>query len=588
MAAFRGMHEGQIGGDAFVSDMPLVSDSDAHSRVELHFRCEGLKKMDFGSKSDPFCVVYIGETEVGRTEVVKNTQAPIFAKSILVDYFFEELQQVSVVVYDEDRPRDPDLRRHDLQGQATFAMGELMSSRNQTLSRLLVKGKRAGGLGSVVVTAEEATSSSEFLSLRLKGSKLLNKDGIFGKSDPFFVIYRSREDGSYVSVYRSVHVMNNLSPAWPVAKRISIQSLCNGDYDRPLRLEVWDWNSNGTHDFMGSGETSVRALVDQTPIPLVETKKSGKRKSAGTIQVQEARISKYSTFLDYIKGGWELNMVMGVDFTGSNGNPADPASLHYIDVSQRRMNQYERTIRGLASVLRQYDQDQLFPVYGFGGRSAAGGKVSHCFPLNGNPKDPYVQGVEGVIHAYHQALTQWGLSGPTVFSQIINATANMCRGFVEDSEMTYTILLIITDGVITDLEATKTAIVAASDLPFSIIIVGVGDSDFSAMEALDSDDQRLSDAHGRVARRDIVQFVRFLDFATAPPGRLAKETLVELPHQMLGYFTSKGLPPPPPKEEASERAAAAAPAPGPGGRASPKDVESLGKSLLKKALSGSG
>ena len=45
----------------------------------------------------------------------------------------------------------------------------------------------------------------------------------------------------------------------------------------------------------------------------------------------------------------------------------------------------------------------------------------------------------------------------------------------------YTLLLIITDGVITDLEATKTAIVAASDLPLSIIIIGVGDADFSAM-----------------------------------------------------------------------------------------------------------
>jgi hypothetical protein len=38
-----------------------------------------------------------------------------------------------------------------------------------------------------------------------------------------------------------------------------------------------------------------------------------------------------------------------------------------------------------------------------------------------------------------------------------------------------------------------------------------------------------------MAARDIVQFVKFNDFKTAPPGRLAKEVLVELPEQMLGY-----------------------------------------------------
>jgi hypothetical protein len=31
-------------------------------------------------------------------------------------------------------------------------------------------------------------------------------------------------------------------------------------------------------------------------------------------------------------------------------------------------------------------------------------------------------------------------------------------------------------------------------------------------DALDSDEQRLQDQHGRVAKRDIVQFVKFNDF----------------------------------------------------------------------------
>jgi len=76
----------------------------------------------------------------------------------------------------------------------------------------------------------------------------------------------------------------------------------------------------------------------------------------------------------------------------------------------------------------------------------------------------------------------------------------------------YFVLLIITDGVISDMADTKRAIVYASTLPYSIIIVGVGSADFSAMDALDCDSGLLRDHDGHVAQRDIVQFVPFRRF----------------------------------------------------------------------------
>lgn len=76
----------------------------------------------------------------------------------------------------------------------------------------------------------------------------------------------------------------------------------------------------------------------------------------------------------------------------------------------------------------------------------------------------------------------------------------------------YFVLLIITDGVITDLDQTRTAIVYASRLPMSIIIIGVGSADFSAMEFLDGDDGMLRAPTGEPAMRDIVQFVPFRKF----------------------------------------------------------------------------
>ena len=45
------------------------------------------------------------------------------------------------------------------------------------------------------------------------------------------------------------------------------------------------------------------------------------------------------------------------------------------------------------------------------------------------------------------------------------------------------------DGIICDMEESKRAIIEASSLPLSIIIVVVGKEDFAAMEELDSDNR---------------------------------------------------------------------------------------------------
>ena len=76
-------------------------------------------------------------------------------------------------------------------------------------------------------------------------------------------------------------------------------------------------------------------------------------------------------------------------------------------------------------------------------------------------------------------------------------------------------------------------VVRGSSLPLAIIIVGVGDADFSNMEVLDGDDEALwSSRFNKYCEADIVQFVPFNEFK-ANPAMLAKETLMELPGQML-------------------------------------------------------
>ncbi|TXG65738.1 hypothetical protein EZV62_007013 [Acer yangbiense] len=91
------------------------------------------------------------------------------------------------------------------------------------------------------------------------------------------------------------------------------------------------------------------------------------------------------------------------------------------------------------------------------------------------------------------------------------------------------------DGVLTDLQETKDALVRAYDLPLSILIVGVGSADFTQMEILDGDNgSRLESSTSRVATRDIVQFVLMREVHNGWISAV-QALLEELPARFLTY-----------------------------------------------------
>ena len=85
---------------------------------------------------------------------------------------------------------------------------------------------------------------------------------------------------------------------------------------------------------------------------------------------------------------------------------------------------------------------------------------------------------------------------------------------VSQDNQKYFILLILTDGAvdIQDMPNTVDTIVAASGLPLSIFIGGVGKANFDYMRYLDSDDTLLTTSDEVKAKRDIVQFVNLSEF----------------------------------------------------------------------------
>eukprot|EP00899_Mesostigma_viride_P013966 jgi/Mesvir1/22570/Mv18574-RA.1 len=536
--------------------------------MQLSIRAKGLRDKDVLSKSDPMAVVshfLDGKwIELGRTEVVANTTSPQFVARVRMDYMFETLQTIKIDFYDIDskfdgKPsKDLPLELQDYLGFSDFILSEVITQPSKQLSKPIQnpQSRHKKGKGIATLMVEEVANTNADVLLELKAEGLSNLDAV-GKSDPFVRISRLTESGALFPVYKTEVKKNTLAPVWrPLT--VTMQQLCNGDVERPLVLEVYDWDRRGTHELIGLTQRSLRDMQDSVlavgggGFSLFKTEPGAASgiqpvnvKPSGTLHVSKCDIIPRHSFLDYIFGGCEINFLVAVDFTASNGDPQEPGTLHYID-PRGTPNIYQEAIKSVGEVVQYYDTDKRFPAWGFGGKYMDN-PVSHCFSLNGDANHPEVVGVQGILAAYKAALDVMTLSGPTLFSPVVTLASQIASQAVSQHSQKYFCLLIITDGAIMDLPKTIEALVEASSLPLSVIIIGVGSSDFASMQVLDADKAKLSH-NGKTAARDCVQFVAFEDFARKGAhghrfDLLAKHVLAELPSQFLEFMSMKGIHP---------------------------------------------
>jgi len=532
------------------------------STLTVRVSAKDLTKMDTFSKSDPMCIVYLKSQEtgnqyreIGRTERIKDTHDPSFAKSFEVPYFFEEVQMLKFDMYDSDAKAGAGaLSQHDYIGGCEATIGTIVGA---SAGKYVADLKRPSGTkvhGKLHVVAEEHSGVKGKVIMQFRGTGLDKKD-FFGKSDPFYEIFLADASGSHTMVFRSQHIMKTLNPTWS-PMTISLTNLCNGDRDRPLLFKVYDWDSDGSHDLIGTCNTTLNEMASEglgNEWDLINPKKipGGKKakkgyKNSGVLSLLSIAIEEEKGFVEYLAAGLQLNFSVAIDFTASNGAANQPTSLHYMNPYQP--NPYASAIKAVGEVIRDYDNDKLFPTVGYGARLPAGSTApvdargcSHCFSITGDEANPFCHGIEGIIAMYQQTIPRVEFYGPTYFEPIIQKTAEFAAQAhsSEHKGTVYYVMLIITDGEIHDMPKVKNAIVAASHLPMSIIIVGVGNADFTNMQILDGDGEILKDSRGQRAERDIVQFVPLNTFQGNQQA-LAREVLAEIPAQVTAYMSKHG------------------------------------------------
>ncbi|CAD8071975.1 unnamed protein product [Paramecium sonneborni] len=366
-----------------------------YQQIEIFISGRQLKDLDYFSKSDPFVIVFIKNNnqwiKIGRTETIDNNLNPNFKKSFQLDYVFEVVQPIKFEVRDDDGDTS------ELIGQIETTIGALFGAKNQT--SILELGKQRGKL---IIRCDKIQEGNEFMIMKWTGVKLMNTDGWFDKSDPFLKFYRQRDDLTYIQTHETEVIMDNLNPLW---KLFEIQSVkLAQSNDKKIKIECWDWEKSGKNQFIGELIITIQDLQQNKEYQLTNPK----HKNPGRLRLDQFSTYIRPSFQDYIRGGLQLNLMAAIDFTGSNGAPHQPGSLHFR--SPHQLNQYQIAINAVGEILLAYDYDKMVPCYGFGANlnypTMRSGQVSHCFPLSGDPNQINAYELQGIAYHFH-CIERW-------------------------------------------------------------------------------------------------------------------------------------------------------------------------------------
>eukprot|EP01063_Lacrimia_lanifica_P012230 TRINITY_DN18851_c0_g1_i1.p1 TRINITY_DN18851_c0_g1~~TRINITY_DN18851_c0_g1_i1.p1 ORF type:complete len:721 (+),score=214.15 TRINITY_DN18851_c0_g1_i1:57-2165(+) len=325
--------------------------------------------------------------------------------------------------------------------------------------------------------------------------------------------------------------------------------------------------------------------------------------SEGNIQFHKVR-RRRPMLRHFFQKGYTVQLTLAVDFTASNQDPKDPGcttSLHHLTSATE--NQYIDKIRQVVSALGPFSlgmegqqevndalgydsgtmahtvsgtqhspmphtvssssihrqgtmRDPRMPpidraaevlenvpvtCYGFG---ANVGAESGCFPLNRHTGDSVITGLEKIIAHYKDTANHVPFFGPRTFRSVLHRVIDEIKENTRGDR--YMVLVFLTCGEPHDLKECQSIMTEYSNLPLSVVLVGVGgDVERESFKMFREMNQTLHSApldcevSKTVAQRNTIRYVRCplnagpTVLASHPPRDFSATTSNPSSHQAL-------------------------------------------------------
>ena len=461
---------------------------------------------------------YLGETEKSNGNEIN------FGSNFGVNYFFEKEQILNGEI----------IENSIIVSNFSITIGQIMGSKGLT-KRIPIKNiKNELDLCDLIIEAKKREENNLRNILYFNLSLILEHNNFKPNLRNIFLVIKTYNDGKN---YRPIYKSNENNIECNKEFKFNEIKLESNVKEMKLNFEIYDSLDD---NLIGNGKILIQELLNNKNNPFsLELDDPINNYKIGTLKINFKMIKKNS-FIDYLKGGMQINMEIAIDYTASNGDPQKPISHHYIN--GHFPNNYENAITNCCSIVSCYDEDQKFPVYGFGGIPPNNSnQVSHCFNINFE-NNPDIDGLENIIPIYKKSLEKVILSGPTYFCPVIQNVYDKIKNNKNEPDFInhYFILMILTDGLIHDMKKTIDILVDCAYIPLSVIIIGIGDADFTNMNILDGDENLLVNSKNETTKRDLVQFVeynKFKDFlSNGKNNDLTEEVLKEIPRQVEEYY----------------------------------------------------
>ena len=147
-------------------------------------------------------------------------------------------------------------------GQHETTLSELVASSSKQYIRPLMSDSPTDTKkrGEIILVTEEATGCKQIAQLYFSGENVPRYFFKLLRPTTFLVIYRSNGDGSFSRVYKTPNERNTTTPFWPHFQ-LRLRTLCNGEYERPLKIECYRYQKSGNHKLIGSVITTFGKLL---------------------------------------------------------------------------------------------------------------------------------------------------------------------------------------------------------------------------------------------------------------------------------------------------------------------------------------
>lgn len=506
----------------------MLLDTSHRDKIELFFRCKNVWSKSFLDKSDPYILVDMsmhGSMQtVGRTESVKDDPNPIFKRTVCVPYVWDAVQDMTFTLYNEGGERD------EIIGMGKVKLAEILDAKEGKMMNITLPSMKTQTTLEIYWQGARFSQKNYKVAVHLDGirdkSKFVN-NGTFLRFSRPCRDFEKETDLTKIPDWVISHETEHKEDINGVfdAFQVNAACLCREIDDAFIKVDLMDWSTTGDHLYVASAYFTIAEYrKDKYCIPFKD--KTGA--AIGDLIIDSVKEEFDYDFADYEKAGLKLDLTVAVDFTASNGPAKSPLSLHYISKSRPMWNDYQVACTRVGDLFFEYAKDKKIAGYGFGAK--INGDYPTCFPLSFDESNHKFNSVDDLMAGYTNAIHRVEFFGPSNFAPLIRLFQQSSRRSYRESHWNYSVLLLLTDGQCMDFNETKEAIVDCCNDPLSIIIMGIGNEDFSNMKELDGDKRRLQGA-----TRDLVQFIKFRDHAN-DHVQLTRAVVSELPTQIDQFY----------------------------------------------------